>query len=170
MDTVRFGRALGFGARSAAKTLIQAVDAAKADNPSRKPAAESAVLDEPRLPQISIEVPGRPALAPRSRFASRTPTRDVQHGRGVLEGARRFRDSALKPFVRLSAVMLLEVAGVFFGIFALYGFNTMWRVHTSWHPGSPNHRQFVGGACMLAVFGYFSVSSFVRARRRERSR
>jgi hypothetical protein len=59
---------------------------------------------------------------------------------------------------------------VFFGIFALYGFNTMWRVHTSWHAGLPNHRQFVGGACMLAVFGYFSVSSFVRARRRERSR
>jgi hypothetical protein len=66
--------------------------------------------------------------------------------------------------------MLLEVAGVFFGIFALYGFNTMWRVHTSWHAGSPNHRQFVGGVGILAVFGYFCVSSFLRARRRERSR
>jgi hypothetical protein len=170
MDTVRFGRALGFGARSAAKTLIQAVDAAKADNPSRKAAGDSAVVDELRLPQSSTEAPGRLTLAPRSRFATRTPTKGVQHDRGVLEGARRFRDTALKPFVRLSAVMLLEVAGVFFGIFALYGFNTMWRVHGSWHAGSPNHRQFVGGACMLAVFGYFCVSSFLRARRRERSR
>jgi hypothetical protein len=94
----------------------------------------------------------------------------VQQGRGLRHGARRFRDLALKPFVRLSGVVLLEVAGVFFGIFALYGLNSMWRIHTSWQAGTANYRQFAGGAAMLAIFGYFSVSSFLRARRRERGR
>ena len=36
MDRVRFGRALGFGARQAVKTLVTAVDAATAANPSDK--------------------------------------------------------------------------------------------------------------------------------------
>jgi hypothetical protein len=86
----------------------------------------------------------------------------------MRQGAQRFHDIALKPFVRLSGVLVLEIAGVFFGIFALYGFNTMWRVRTAWHRGSSHHGQFLGGVAMLAVFGYFSVTSFLRARRRER--
>jgi hypothetical protein len=169
MDTVRFGRALGFGARSAAKTLIQAIDAANADSPSRTPAGQSAVAEEPQGQRVSLKA-GRPTLAPAPSFAARGATTIVQQGRGLRHGARRFRDLALKPFVRLSGVVLLEVAGVFFAIFALYGFNTMWRVHAAWHAGSGNYRQFIGGALMLALFGYFSISSFLRARRRERGR
>src|SRR5271168_4121349 len=43
MDSVRFGRALGVGARAAAKTLVTAVDAATAPNPSAPaPASTSA--------------------------------------------------------------------------------------------------------------------------------
>ena len=37
MDSVRFGRVLGIGTRLAAKTLVEAVDAAMAPNPSAKP-------------------------------------------------------------------------------------------------------------------------------------
>ena len=85
-----------------------------------------------------------------------------------MEGARRFRDSAVRPAMRLSGVLVLEIVGAFFAIFALYGFNTMWRFRAGWHAGAPNHSQFVGGALMLLVFGYFCVSSFLRARRRER--
>ena len=36
MDSVRFGRALGIGTRLAAKTLVEAVDAAMAPNPAAK--------------------------------------------------------------------------------------------------------------------------------------
>ena len=44
MDSVRFGRALGVGARAAAKTLVTAVDAAATPNPSpaRKPEQKNA--------------------------------------------------------------------------------------------------------------------------------
>lgn len=170
MDTVRFGRVLGSGARSAAKTLVQAIDAAKAENPARPPSAPTSVAEEMTGQGGDVQPLSRPATSAASSYAVRSATRVVQQGCGVREGASRFRDLALKPFVRLSSVLVLEVVGVFFGIFALYGVNTMWRVHTSWHTGSPGYRQFVGGALMLAVFGYFSVTSFLRARRRERSR
>lgn len=169
MDTVRFGRALGFGARSAAKTLIQAIDAAQAENPSRPPAVGGCVAEEPQALRPATETRGRSATAASPSLAAHSAARVVQQGRGLRHGARRFRDLALKPFVRLSGVVLLEVAGVFFGIFALYGLNSMWRVHSS-QAATGNYRQFAGGAAMLAVFGYFSVSSFLRARRRERGR
>jgi hypothetical protein len=169
MDTVRFGRVLGSGARAAAKTLVQAIDAAKADNPARIGSGDTAVAEQMPSQRSDVQPASRRA-ASGAPYIARSAAQAVQQGRGVRHGAKRFRDVALKPFVRLSGVVVLEVVGVFFGIFALYGFNTMWRVHTAWHAGSPNHRQFLGGALMLALFGYFCITSFVRARRRERGR
>jgi len=167
MDTVRFGRVLGSGARSAVKTLIQAIDAAKADAPVRTPPSSG---EQRRSEGDRVQPPSRPAASAASPPAAQSATRVMQQGRDVRHGVSRFRDLALKPFVRLSGVLVLEVAGVFFGIFALYGFNTMWRARGSWHAGSPNHRELIGGVLMLALFGYFCVTSFVRARRRERGR
>ena len=167
MDTVRFGRVLGSGARSAAKTLIQAIDAAKADAPVRTPAPST----EPRrFEGDGVQPPSRPRASAATSSSAQSATRIIRQSRGVRHGVSRFRDLALKPFVRLSGVLVLEVAGVFFGIFALYGFNTMWRARASWHAGSPNHRQLIGGVLMLVLFGYFCITSFVRARRRERGR
>jgi hypothetical protein len=60
--------------------------------------------------------------------------------------------------------------GVFFGIFALFGFTDAWRLRGQWHMGSAEHRQLLGAVAMFALFGYFCVSSFARARRRERGR
>lgn len=166
MDTVRFGRVLGSGARSAAKTLIQAIDAAKAENPSQ---TVPALVDRP-LSNGVTPAPIPPPASTAVSVGSRTAAEVVHQGRGLRHGAARFRELALKPFIRLSGVVVLEVAGVFFGVFALYGLNTLWRVHAAWRPGAPNHRQFIGGMGMLLVFGYFCVTSFVRARRRERGR
>lgn len=169
MDTVRFGRALGFGARSAAKTLVQAIDAARSDNPSSDGPRVSSSPPALQTRSVSLETPGRAVRNEEPSVATRDASTVVRQGPGVRHGIGRFRDLALRPFVRLSGVLLLEVCGVFFGIFALYGFNTMWRVRTAWHASAPGHRQFLGGLGMLAVFGYFCISSFVRARRRERS-
>jgi hypothetical protein len=169
MDTVRFGRVLGFGARSAAKTLIQAIDAAKAEDPLRTaPDAGGGDLKEaaPRRP-VQPSAPAAPIGEP--LFTSRNSTKVLQR-RGVRAGAKQFHMLAVKPAMRLSGVIVLEVVGVFFGVFALYGFNTMWRAKSGWHSLAPHHREFVGGAVMLAIFGYFCISSFLRARRRERGR
>jgi len=67
-------------------------------------------------------------------------------------------------------VLWLEVVGVFFGLFALFALAGVWRLRGEWHSAAAGHRQLLGALAMLALFGYFTVSSFVRARRRERRR
>jgi hypothetical protein len=76
-----------------------------------------------------------------------------------------------KPFVKLSGVLWLEVSGVFFGLFAVAALAYVWKLRGAWRAGAANaeaHRSLVGAAIMAAVFGYFCVSNFVRARQRER--
>jgi hypothetical protein len=97
--------------------------------------------------------------------------RQAKHG--VRQGASQFKEAAWKPFVRLSGVLWLEVTGVFFGIFALFAFGGVMRFRSAWHETTANadtHRSLLGAIIMLVVFGYFCVSSFVRAHRRERRR
>jgi hypothetical protein len=186
MDRVRLGRALGFGARQAIKTLMTAVDAATAENPATKNGASSPVSGSQK-PQ-SANGAGTANVAPRvsgERTAPGTPARKVAHAtaktvvqarevkQGFRRGSKRFGEAVWGPFVRLSGVLWLEVAGVFFGIFALLAVGYLWKLRGAWHSGAANaasHRSLMGALIMLALFGYFSVSSFVRARQRERRR
>jgi hypothetical protein len=196
MDRVRFGRALGFGTRQAVKTIMTAVDAATADNPAASPSAKSSPA-HPAAPTTKPS-PTRPAhpstsvspipadligtvfkAASQAHNVHREAQQQVRSEvhrvakRGVRQGASQFKESAWKPFVRLSGVLWLEVTGVFFGIFALFAFAAVLRLRAAWHATPANadqHRRLIGALIMLAIFGYFCVSSFVRAHRRERRR
>ena len=204
MDRVRFGRALGFGARHAVKTIMTAFDAATADSPTTAPSAKSRPArpstPAPSQPQIQTPPQPRPAPPPRApvispkaadfvgtvlnaasqvheahRQAQQQVRSEVQRvaKQGVRQGASQFKEAAWKPFVRLSGVLWLEVTGVFFGIFALFAFGAVLRLRSAWHVTAANsaaHRSLLGALIMLALFGYFCVSSFVRAHRRERRR
>ncbi len=194
MDTVRFGRVLGRGARQAAKTLVSAVDAAKAPNP-RPPsphqtaaaAANSAPpeVSAPSRPHSAVIEPtstsgshtGRPVgtvLPPSSRLpkppSAATP-------RGLAEGSRRFGRAVWGPAVRLSGVLWLELTGVFFGLFALIAGIAAWRLRSALFavPASPgvsasdDRTRFFFAAGMVCIFGYFSLSSFLKANRRSRN-
>jgi hypothetical protein len=193
MDRVRFGRALGFGAKQAVKTLVAAVDAATAENPSARSAGRSAntaqVGAQARVNAGSalnaaagVAESPRPAAAPAApditaRRAAQKAAQAVVQARGMQQnlgrGGRRFGEAVWRPFVRLSGVLWLEVSGVFFGIFALLALGYMWKLRGAWHASATNaasHRSLLGAAVMLVLFGYFCVSSFVRARQRERGR
>jgi hypothetical protein len=92
---------------------------------------------------------------------------------GLRRGSKRFGEAVWRPFVRLSGVLWLEVSGVFFGVFALLALGYLWKLRGAWHAGAADasdHRSWMGAVIMLVLFGYFCVSSFVRARRRERRR
>lgn len=172
MDAVRFGRALGFGARQAAKTVVSAVDAATSENPTaRKPMSQP--FDKPTQASSSLHSATAPKTVPLQR-AAKPAAQSVLRGKevhqGFKQGKERFRESALRPFVRLSGVVWLEVMGVLFGIFALFALTAVIRLRDSWHTPGPERQQWLGSLGMLAVFGYFCVSSFVRAKRRERQR
>ncbi len=171
MDAVRFGRALGFGARQAVKTLTTAVDAATAPNPAPKGTSGVKAGGESR------QTAARPAVKAAAQTAARTIVGARSAQQGLQREGKRFGQAVWGPFVRLSGVVWLEVSGVFFGIFALFAGLAAWRLRGAWRLAGANgaanagtHRSFEGAVAMLAVFGYFCASSFVRARRRERGR
>jgi hypothetical protein len=183
MDRVRFGRALGYGARHAVKTLVTAVDAATAEDPSRKrtPSANSsqAATAPPADPDAAarrttasatVQSPPPTPIVSAARMTARTVTQARKKQRGLRHGTRRFGEAVWRPFVRLSGVLGLEVSGVFFGIFALFALAAAVRLRAAWRPHSAGNRQLLVAVAMLVVFGYFCVSNFVRARRRERGR
>lgn len=187
MDRVRFGRALGFGARQAIKTLVTAVDAATATDPSGRSASVGANGGQTAPPRRAMDAD---AKAPTrvsagqvtvrtqpdtvARKAAHTAARTVDQVRGVKSGlgrgSRRFGEAVWGPFVRLSGVLWLEVSGVFFGVFALFALGAVLRFHGQWRANAEGHRNLFVAVIMLFVFGYFCVSNFVRARRRERRR
>jgi hypothetical protein len=167
MDSVRFGRALGIGARAAAKTLVTAVDAATAPNPSPTAKAKTA----PNPAQAETRVAG--AGVRLGEQAVRTTTQVRQTKEGLARGSKRFGEAVWGPFVKLSGVLWLEFTGVFFGIFALFAATGAWKLRGNLHATAGNHDahvHFLLSAGMALLFGYFFVSSFVKANRRSRRR
>jgi hypothetical protein len=169
MDSVRFGRALGFGARSAAKALITAVDAASSPSPAatQQPAAQPA----PRPAASQATTPSRPVQAA-ARAATQVQKNVQQTRAGVAQGSKRFGTSVWRPFVKLSGVLWLEMTGSFFALFALFAGQSTWTHRADLHQTVLNHtaRQHLLVSCGVTLaFTYFSVTSFLKARRRSRA-
>jgi hypothetical protein len=169
MDSVRFGRALGIGARAAAKTLATAVDAATSPNPSAGAA-------KPRSAAPNSATTNVKAASPVERLGHKTvqtATQVRQTGQGLKRGGKRFGEAVWGPTARLSGILWLEFTGVFFGIFALFAGMGTWKLRGELHQTATNHdahMHLLGAAAMAAVFAYFCVSSFVTASRRGRRR
>jgi hypothetical protein len=169
MDSVRFGRALGFGARAAAKTLVTAVDAATSPNPSAAARTQSLQATGSQATANGARATGTRA----GQQAARTTVQARQAGQGLKQGGKRFGEAVWGPFVKLSGVLWLEVTGLFFGIFALFAGGGAWKMRADWHDNVANHDahvHFLLTLGMAAVFGYFCLSSFVKANRRGKRR
>jgi hypothetical protein len=153
MDRVRFGRALGYGARHAAKTLVQAVDAASA------PSSSSTRQGQP--PTVS-----RPARA--SVWAEEARQRAAEAPRAVAAARKQAKGSFIAPIARFSGTLWLQVSGVFFALVAVTMGVAAWRARAGLHAAasSPQAMKLYICVAVCAVFAYFAVSSFVRAERR----
>lgn len=170
MDSVRFGRALGIGARLAAKTMVEAVDAAASPSPTAATDAQRAAprRDAARphvqeLPLLDGDLPVHDTV--------REHVEPVAAKRSLRRGGRRFGEAVWAPLARLSGVLWLEVTGVFFGLFALSSAVGAWRLRGEWHRSAANatgHSHLLMTLAVAVVFGYFCASSFVRARQRGR--
>jgi hypothetical protein len=173
MDSVRFGRALGIGARLAAKTLVTAVDAATAPNPS---AAANQRQGEATAPAASTAASGKAAEAPTARVvqqAARTTAQARQTGQALKQGGKAFSAAFGGRLARLSGALWLELTGVFFGIFAVFAASGAWKMRAALRDTAATHDAHVRllfAVAMAALFGYFCVSSFVRANRRSKGR
>ena len=169
MDSVRFGRALGVGARAAAKTIVTAVDAAKAPNPSAGAKGKEAARGDGAAGATTGKAEGYGARL--GKEAARTTARVGQAERGLKEGSRRFSQAVGGRVVKLSGVLWLELTGVFFGVFALFAANGAWKLRAAITTTAANHDahvRFLIAATMAAIFGYFCISSFVKAAQRGR--
>ena len=149
MDRVRFGRALGMGVRHAAKSLMSVMRA-----------AEAAAAPSPNKPAATRPAAVRPAPSPRQ-----APNPGV-----VKTQARTLGRSVWAPFARFSSVLWLEVTGTFFAIFALTAGLQVWkwRAAVRLSPATLDARRLYVYFAVFALFAYFTVSSFVRANRRQR--
>ena len=171
MDRVKFGRALGVGARAAAKTVVMAVDAATAPNPSAK-AQEGADASAGLNQGVNPPSGGGKAEASGVRMpqqVARTAAQVRQTGRALKRGGKQFNRAAGGRLARLSGALWLELTGVFFGIFAVSAIAGSWRLRAALRETADNHDAHVRlliSLTMAAVFGYFCVSSFVKANRR----
>ena len=159
MDRVRFGRALGFGARQAGKALWKAGEAAVASPPT-VPARNQATQPAVQKTIQTGRAAGQKVRAGVGQVRSTSA--------GVKRGGKRFGEAIWGPFVKASSVLWLEVTGVFFGLFALTAAGGVWKLrHAYATPGTPReHFWFSIG--MMLLFGWFTVSSFLRASRRNR--
>jgi hypothetical protein len=143
MDRVRFGRALGTGAREAAKALLKAADAATAPNPT------------PPAPRVEVQRP-----TPQARIKLSTAN--------VKRGSRKFGEAVWAPMAKAGSVLWLEVTGVLFGLFALVIGGWVWS-HRMDLTGSGVGRQRAWfGVAMFVVFAYCTVTSYTRAAKRSR--
>jgi len=169
MDSVRFGRALGVGARAAAKTLVTAVDAATSPNPtSAKPAVSPGGATKQQSARAAA-----PQTAAVVDQVTRAAAQAIKTTENLNRGGKQFGQTVWSPVKRLSGVLWLEFTGVFFGLFALSAGSAAWKLRGAWHETATNHdeRTKLFLAIGIAIlFGYFCISSFLRARRRERGR
>ncbi len=145
---------LGIGTRLAARTLVEAVDAATAPNPS------------PARPTPAQPTRSSAAGVEAARQVKQTGAKVKLTGQGLKRGSKRFGEAVWGPFVKLSGVLWLELTGVFFGIFAAFAATGAWKQRVNLHSTAANHDahlRFLLACGMALVFGYFCVSSFVRA-------
>jgi hypothetical protein len=148
MDRVKFGRALGYGARHAAKTLVQAAEAVSAPNPAvSKPSA---------------------SYRPQSQQPRPNPEGRIPDVTTVRAAGRQAKSSIVTPVVRFSSVVWLQVTGVFFALVAFTMGTAVWRARAAFHAASGSHAavKLYAYMAVCALFTYFTISSFVRAARR----
>jgi hypothetical protein len=172
MDRVKFGRALGYGARHAAKTLAQAVDAAT--TPSTSSASTPATKQSEPRPvsprQQTVQQEARQDLADAARTVVQAH-QTVQQTKSRVRGAAKIAGkSALAPVAKFSSVLWLEVTGTFFALVAAAMCDAVWKLRDARKlPAMSSERlKLYGCSALAALFLYFTISNFVRASRRQR--
>jgi hypothetical protein len=148
MNPNEFGKRLGIGVRVAGRVAQQrAQQAAQAQSSTHPPTQPQGVVESPE-PRFTVN--------PRE-MKERTHKYTRAAGRGV--------GGFLRPFSRIGGILWLQVTGFFFGLFALFFAQDLWRTRLSYAAG-PQHQRFLIAVVLVVVFGYLSISAFWRARRR----
>ena len=154
------GRALGFGARAAAKTLAQAANAAMAPNPNAAP---------------------KPAPTPPAAATSQPPSSSAssptQRRGNVVAATGKMGRAVWGPVKRHSRELWLQITGSFFALLACSMAAGMWAMRNTIRAGfqnaharhavlwGPDALKFYLATAAFLMFAYFAISNFIRAGR-----
>jgi hypothetical protein len=103
--------------------------------------------------------------------AHRTVQATQAQVRGAVANAAKVGGKSMfAPIKKLSGVLWLEVTGTFFALIALFLSQNVWRLRAGFRlpPTAHDAQRLYLYTVIFLMFAYFAVSSFVRARRRER--
>lgn len=140
------GRALGIGMRVAGRMVGQHI---------AESAQAAANAQSQAVPNSPVQTGGARPATPRPR---------VQAG-GIAKGVGGF----LRPFGRVGRIVWLEVMGLLFLLPVLAFTPNLWRMRSNWAQG-PDHNMFMITAGVVLLFLYLGVSSFWRARQKDRQK
>jgi hypothetical protein len=144
------GRALGIGMRVAGRVVGQRL----AESAQAATSSQAAANPQTRpIPNSAVKTSAQATTRPR-----------IQAG-GVAKGVGGF----LRPFGRVGRIVWLEVTGVFFLLPVLAFTPNLWRMRASWAHGA-DHNMFLITAGVVLLFLYLGITSFWRARRKERQK
>jgi hypothetical protein len=164
MDKVRFGRALGYGARHTAKALYKAVDAARAPA-TAEPAQATAAHATATKPTAATPAASPQPSAQRPAAMNRPPLAG-----DAGKHAKALGRSVWSPLARFSGVLWLQVTGSVYAVIALAMGQAAWLrradLRLSVHSSAAQRAWLLLG--IFGLFAYFAASSFIRAHRRER--
>lgn len=146
MEPHKFGRKLGIGVRVASR-MVKERAAEQKSAPNSTPPQTSSVSNSVVSAKTNIH----------------------ESSKRVAQGSKRFGKAFLGPLGHAASVLWLEITGVFFALFALFCLQSLWRVRSAYISGA-DHQKFILYAVLSLVFGYFCISSFFRARRKESRR
>jgi hypothetical protein len=126
-------------------------------------AADAATAPNPN-PEVIRPTPPRPV----ARVVAQKVQSVKATSAGVKRGGKRFGEAVWGPFAKASGVLWLEVTGVLFGMFAAVAGVWVWthRADLAGN-GTAAHQEWLRVG-MLGLFGYLTISSYVRAARRSR--
>ena len=176
MNPEKLGKTLGIGVRVAGRIAQQRVQSQNG-NPAQ-PANQSplqqtgqrAASPSSQSPDAQAQ-PGMTALPNLSNLPTNLPSyataakEFAPKAHKLTRAAGRGMGGFLRPFGRVGGILWLEVTGFFFGLFALYFAQDIWKTRLSYAAG-PMHTRFLIAVGLTAVFGYLSASAFWRAGRR----
>jgi hypothetical protein len=147
MEPRKVGRTLGIGVRVASNMVRQRVEQAR-QTPPAQPGPN------PR-PQDTESVPAGRRMADQAANARR--------------GVRAFAQALVAPLTHAGGILWLEISGLFFALFAVFFAQSVYRLRGALHGAgtlSADARHLLLYALLTIGFAWFSVSSFVRARRK----
>jgi hypothetical protein len=149
MEPRKVGRTLGIGVRVASNMVRERVEQARQAAPSQP--------DGNRRPAETESV-----------FSSRKMANQAAN---TKRGIRAFGQALVAPFTHAGSILWLEITGMFFALFAIFFAQNVYRLRGFLH-GAGSQSSEGGHLLLYAIlttgFAWFSVSSFVRARRKSK--